>query len=100
MVFNSRNTENIKDIWELPIINSWDSVFDEGISKGTTNWQMYGSRKPGNQAYELTQYYIISYDGADGEFMREEHAPSSIDLSKDLFTHSALSPTISSVRVL
>jgi hypothetical protein len=38
----------------LPLINSWEDVLDKGITEGTTNWQMYGSRKPGNEAYELT----------------------------------------------
>jgi len=64
--------EKIKDIWDLPIINTWDAVFDEGISKGTTNWQLFGSRKPGNQAYELTQLYNVSYDSRDSEFMVQE----------------------------
>jgi P4 family phage/plasmid primase-like protien len=73
----------IGDIWDLPIINTWDSVLDEGISKGTTNWQLYGSRKPGNQAYELTQYYSIEFDKRDSEFMFEEKKVSDIDLSKD-----------------
>ncbi len=38
----------------LPLINSWEDVLDKGITEGTTNWQLYGSRKPGNEAYELT----------------------------------------------
>jgi P4 family phage/plasmid primase-like protien len=79
----------IGDVWELPITNSWDAVFDEGISKGTTNWQMYGSRKPGNQAYEMTQYYLVSFDSRDSEFMLEEKKLGDIDLSKDLIKLSA-----------
>jgi len=89
MMLRDKIIAKIEDIWELPIINSWDAVFDEGISKGTTNWQMYGSRKPGNQAYELTQYYIGSYDSRDGEFGLEERKVSEIDLSKDLYKLSA-----------
>lgn len=57
---------------DLPLINDWESVFDEGISKGTTNWQLFGSRKPGNQAYEIKYKYEIKYDTADGEFMIDE----------------------------
>jgi hypothetical protein len=64
--------EKIGETWDLPLTNSWETVLDEGISKGTTNWQVYGSRKPGNMAYEFTQYYIITYDSSDGEFMMEE----------------------------
>ena len=88
-MLRERVVSKIGEIWELPIINTWDAVFDEGISRGTTNWQMYGSRKPGNQAYELTQYYLVSYDSRDSEFMLEEKKVQDIDLSKDLFKLSA-----------
>ena len=40
----------LADVWELPFVNTWDKILDDGISKGTTNWQMYGSRKPGHEA--------------------------------------------------
>ena len=46
---------------ELPLINTLESILDEGISKGHTNWQLFGSRKPGNEAYELTHHYVITY---------------------------------------
>ena len=53
----------LPEIWgELPIQNTWDEVLDEGITNGTTNWQLYGSRKPGNQAYILKQYYELELD--------------------------------------
>jgi len=45
--------EILKDIGEewknLKLKNSWNDVFDEGISKGGTNWQLYGSRKPDHE---------------------------------------------------
>ena len=48
-ILRDRIIEKIKTIWNnLPIINSWDDVFDEGITKGQVNWQLYGSRKPVN----------------------------------------------------
>ena len=81
--------EKIPEIWDLPLINTWDSVLDVGISKGSTGWQLYGSRKPGYQAYELTQYYIISYDETDGEFMMEEKRVDEIDTKKDMYKLSA-----------
>ena len=89
LILREKIISKISEIWELPIINTWDAVFDEGISKGTTNWQMFGSRKPGNQAYELTQYYLVSYDNRDSEFMVEQRQVNEIDLSKDLFKLSA-----------
>ena len=68
---------------ELPLINTWDSVLDEGISKGHTNWQLFGSRKPGNEAYELTHHYVITYDAADGNFMMDERKVTDFNLKKD-----------------
>jgi len=54
---------------DFPLTNAWTDVFDEGISKGFTNWQLIGSRKPGHEAYELTKVYNITYDPDDGEFI-------------------------------
>jgi P4 family phage/plasmid primase-like protien len=75
--------EKLAEIWELPLTNSWESVLDEGISKGTTNWQLFGSRKPKNEAYELTQHFIITYDSSDGEFMMDEKKVSDFDLKNE-----------------
>jgi P4 family phage/plasmid primase-like protien len=58
--------------WDLPFINNYESILDEGISKGTTNWQLYGSRKPGHEAYELIQQFQVSFDETDGEFLMNE----------------------------
>lgn len=37
----------------LPITNTWSEVLDAGITNGTTNWQLFGSRKPDNEPYKL-----------------------------------------------
>ena len=42
--------------------NTWDDVLDEGISKGHTNWQMYGSCKPDNDKYCLVYKYNCTFD--------------------------------------
>ena len=55
---------------DLPLINSYEDVLDRGISKGTTNWQLYGSRKPHNKAYQLTSQYEVWWE--DGEREIEE----------------------------
>ena len=74
----------LPEVWaDLPLINDWASVLDEGISKGVTNWQLFGSRKPGNDAYELTQHYSISLDGSDGEFMTTELDTAKFDFKRD-----------------
>ena len=53
---------------DLPLENDYESVLDKGISTGKTNWQLYGSRKPGNEAYRLTKYYSIKWDEDDNDF--------------------------------
>ena len=81
--------EKIEEVCDLPLINDWNSVLDEGISKGTTNWQIYGSRKPGNQAYNMVYHFNCNIDLADGEFMMKEMDAAEFDLSKNLYKLSA-----------
>jgi P4 family phage/plasmid primase-like protien len=83
MIIREKIIAKIQEIWDLPLLNTWESVLDEGISRGTTNWQLFGSRKPDNEAYELTQHFIISYDKSDGEFMMDEMKPSDFDLKNN-----------------
>jgi P4 family phage/plasmid primase-like protien len=82
-ILREKALQIIPDICDLPLINTWDSVLDEGISKGTTNWQMYGSRKPGNDVYQLTHHYEIGYDPSDGEFTMEAKDVSEFNLEKN-----------------
>lgn len=60
---------------DFPLINTWNEVFDEGISAGHTNWQLYGSRKPNHDTYMLTHVYEIAYDPEDGEFSYNDKSP-------------------------
>lgn len=57
---------------DIPFINNYESIFDDGISKGSSNWQLIGSRKPNNEAYELTIKYDMVQDPHDGEFCWNE----------------------------
>jgi len=75
--------KEIPDILDLPLINTWESVFDEGISKGKTNWTLYGSKKPANEAYELKYHWEFELDGADNEFMMSEKDIAEFDFKKD-----------------
>jgi len=74
---------------DLPLLTKWDSVVDEGICKGTTNWQLFGSKKPGNQAYELKYSYNFEIDLCDGEFMQDEIVT---DIATDFFKLSVQYP--------
>ena len=80
-IIRDKMLEQLSNIWDdLPLINNWDSVLDEGITKGKTNWQLFGSRKPGNEAYELTHHYIMTIDPVDGQFKMDETDVSKYDL--------------------
>lgn len=69
-ILRKRVMAKIDAIWGgLPKTNTWDEVFDDGITKGHVNWQLYGSRKPNNQPYCLTYVYDVCRDPDDGEFM-------------------------------
>jgi P4 family phage/plasmid primase-like protien len=81
--------QQIGDIWELPLKNTWDDVLDKGISTGVTNWQMYGSQKPGFEAYKLTYYLTAELDVEDNNWMTTAKQPKDIDLLKDLHLLSA-----------
>ena len=45
--------------------NSFDDVFDNAISSGSNGWTIYGSKKPLNQPYRITQLYNIVYTSDD-----------------------------------
>jgi P4 family phage/plasmid primase-like protien len=82
--------KKIANIFEnLPLTNNWESVLDEGITKGSTNWQLFGSRKPGNDAYQLTQHYVISYDKNDGEFSMDEKEVKKFNIFENFATLTA-----------
>lgn len=57
----------------LPLMNTYENVIDDGIAKGYTNWQLYGSKKPGNQAYKLKSSYEFSYVKEDTQFEMNDY---------------------------
>ena len=65
--------EEIENIWDnVKNTNSYEDVFDEGITKGFVNWQVYGSRKPDHKAYSLTYFYELTYLKQDDTTEQEE----------------------------
>lgn len=78
-----RVIKQIPKVWELPIINEWEDVFDKGISEGIVNWQLYGSRKPDHEAYVLTQVYNITFDETDDEFMKKKLSIDEFDMENN-----------------
>ena len=47
--------------------NSFEDVFDNAISSGSNGWTVYGSKKPLNQPYRITNLYNIKYNSEEGE---------------------------------
>ena len=87
--------EHVDGVWnkdDLQITNTWDKVFDEGISQGGTNWQLIGSRKPGYDVYRLTGVYTATFDSSDGEFSVDYADASTFDMSADIYKLSARYP--------
>jgi phage/plasmid-associated DNA primase len=45
---------------DLQFTNKYEDVYDISIARGSTNWQLYGSRKPGCKAYTLTSQWVLN----------------------------------------
>lgn len=83
----------VAEAWEgLPITNSWEDVFDKGVTDGTVGWQLYGSRKPNHDRYKLTTVYEVSFDQTDGEFMRSEIPLTRYDVGANINELSVRNP--------
>lgn len=86
MILREKVLSQIGSIWGgddgLPITNSFDQVLDDGISAGHTNWQLYGSRKPDNQAYVLKYSFTCSFDESDSEFIMTENTVGEITVEQ------------------
>ena len=84
-MLRARMLKELPQIWtDLPVTNSWNDVLDEGISRGHTNWQLYGSRKPGHAAYMLKYHFIMMRDPDDdeGAWMCQEEKTSKFNVKE------------------
>ena len=84
IILREKIISQIGDVWELPLINTWEDVLDVGISKGCTNWQMYGSQKPGHEAYKLTYYLTAELNKEDNNWITTAKSIKDLDLSINL----------------
>ena len=83
LMIRERILEKAAELWKnLPLTNSWEDVFDKGLSTGKTPWQLYGSRKPGNERYQLTHVFHARWD--ESEFIYPETSVSSFDAVKNI----------------
>jgi hypothetical protein len=51
---------------------TWDGIFDNGITEKTVPWQVYGSQKPMNEKYKLHRAYTYYYSDNAACFEPEE----------------------------
>lgn len=90
IMLRNRVLQDIESVFgDLPLENGWCEIMDEGITKGHTNWQLYGSRKPGHDAYQLTQWLTLTYDDKDQEFEFDKNNVKSFDIKKNFMQLTA-----------
>lgn len=76
---------------KLPLTNSIEDVYDDKVTAGSVNWQLFGSMKPGNKPYKLTHIYEYSVDEDDGELIMDQLDVEAFDVTdpNNLYTLSA-----------
>ena len=63
VLIRERVLPELEQVWDdLPLTNSIDDLIDEGITKGSVNWQLYGSRKPNHGVYLIKYFYELCYN--------------------------------------
>jgi phage/plasmid-associated DNA primase len=78
---NLLENEDMKQILgNLPLINTIEDVFDEGITTGSTNAQLYGCCKPHCEPYKVSLCYEMIFDDNDCEFSMN---PIEFELNED-----------------
>ena len=45
----------------LPIINSYEEIYDASVTKGDAPWQLYGSGKPYHEVYVVSYHIEVTY---------------------------------------
>ena len=79
----------LKEIWEdLPLTNTVDELIDEGVTRGNVGWQMYGSRKPNNQAYLLKYSFNVCWNQDDDSWILNENNVEKFEIKKQIHTHA------------
>lgn len=88
IMIRDKIVREIATIWDdLPIINTWEQVVDEGVARGHVNWQLLGSRKPGHDAYVICKHYTSVF--RDEWSSLSAQSPPSVQSAQELQTFSA-----------
>ena len=67
----------------LPITETWDKIYDEGVVNRSVPWTLYGSRKNDPNALPYMPTYIVEYDNGNVS-INETLPPLTVDLLKTL----------------
>lgn len=67
----------------LPITETWDKIYDEGVVNRSVPWTLYGSRKNDPNALPYMPVYIVEYDNGNVS-INETLPPLTTDLLKTL----------------
>jgi P4 family phage/plasmid primase-like protien len=66
MAIRNNVVKDLPNIFEdLPLTNDYESLLDSRISSGVNKWQIFGSKKPENEAYKLKKIYNVIIDSED-----------------------------------
>lgn len=85
-IIREKMMEKAAELWKnLPLINSWEDIFDEGVCDGSTGWQLYGSRKPANERYRLIRIFNAKWNDEEQEFLYPEIPLSEFDVVKNIY---------------
>ena len=80
----------IQSMWDdIPYTNSIEELIDEGVCKGHVNWQLYGSQKPNNKPYKITQYLTFEYNEEEDYWNIKTNKISNINIQQHLKIISA-----------
>ena len=72
-------------IWDdLPLVNDPEDLIDEGITRGSVNWQMYGSRKPNHAAYLIKYHYELNWNNDNNDWDMSELSLDKFNTKKQL----------------
>jgi hypothetical protein len=89
-LLRNKMVQKLSKYWKgLPITNTYEDVFDKGISEGCINWQLFGSSKPNHDTYKLTRAYKITFDTNDKEFIMDTEDIESFDIGSNIYKLSA-----------
>jgi len=88
VILRQKVLPELKNIWDnLPVINDWNDILDEGVTKGICNWQLYGSRKPAHQAYMVKYHFQLTYN--EGKWSDKEYSIDKFSIKQNLYKLSA-----------